>query len=198
MDAAGGRDEGRAAFFDRLYTERPDPWGLQASPYERAKYERTLQALPRRRWQHALEIGCSIGTLTERLQAIADRVTGVDVSAVALERARARVPGATFLRAEVPEGWPHDAYDLVVLSEVLYFLRPDEVRAVAELVRRDLAPQGTVVLVNWTGPNDRELDGEAAAALFTQAMGRSFRTERVQAPERPEPGAGYRIDVSAE
>ena len=34
-----------AAYFDALYAVDDDPWGFATSPYERAKYDRTLAAL---------------------------------------------------------------------------------------------------------------------------------------------------------
>ena len=161
MSASSRRRE-----FDALYTRTPDPWGMETSAYEAAKYDATLAALGERRFRSGLEVGCSIGVLSERLAARCERLLGLDVSPVALERAKRRVPAVRFLRAEVPDDWPTDRYDLVVLSEVLYFLSAAEVAAMACLVARDLAGGGTAVVVNWTGENDRPLDGDAAADLF--------------------------------
>ena len=55
------------AYFDRKYAFDPDPWGFATSAYEADKYRATLAALPRARYRRALEVGCSIGVLTERL-----------------------------------------------------------------------------------------------------------------------------------
>ena len=161
----------REAEFEALYRGSPDPWGMETSAYEAAKYDATLAALPRARYERGLEVGCSIGVLSMRLAARCDRLTALDVSKTALARARAR-PGAErieWVRAEVPAGWPEAPRDLIVLSEVLYFLEPDEVRALARLAARDLLPGGTLVLVNWLGECDRTLDGDAAADLFIEA-----------------------------
>ena len=174
--------------FDTLYRSDPDPWGFETSDYERAKYDATLAALAGRRFGHALEVGCSIGVLTERLAAVAERVTGLDVSSVALERARARarVPTARFLHAEVPRDWPTGPYDLVVVSEVLYFLRADEIEALARLVRRDLVSGGACVCVNWLGECDMPVDGARAAEIFRAALRWPVRTQATPL---------YRIDV---
>ena len=78
--------------FDGMYAERPDPWGFETSPYEQAKYDATIAALPRR-YATALEAGCSIGVLSERLAAHCDALLGVDVAEAPLAarpRARAR------------------------------------------------------------------------------------------------------------
>ena len=50
-------------YFDALYASDPDPWNFAASPYERAKYALTLNAMPKPRYRSALEVGCSIGVL---------------------------------------------------------------------------------------------------------------------------------------
>ena len=54
-------------YFDRMYSESPDPWQLGGRWYEQRKYAITLALLPYARYRHAFEPGCSIGVLTERL-----------------------------------------------------------------------------------------------------------------------------------
>ncbi len=53
------------AYFDGIYAASGDPWRFASSAYELSKYALTLEALPRERYSHALEIGCSIGVLTQ-------------------------------------------------------------------------------------------------------------------------------------
>ncbi len=95
----------RPDYFEMVYGANADPWGFESSPYEDAKYDATLAALPKARYQSGFEIGCSIGVLTERL---AQRVRGllaVDVVPDVLERARTRcrdLPQVRFARMELP------------------------------------------------------------------------------------------------
>jgi SAM-dependent methyltransferase len=74
-------------YFDKLYAENPDPWRMETSAYEEAKYIATLAALPRARYTHAIEIGCSVGVLTARLAERCDELLGIDVAQAALDRA---------------------------------------------------------------------------------------------------------------
>ena len=181
----------RRAEFEALYRADADPWAMESSPYEARKYDATLRALRAPRHGRTLEVGCSIGVLTALLAARSDRVVALDVSATALSRARER-PGTAnveWMRAEVPGDWPAGRYDLIVLSEVLYFLEPVEVTSIATLVARDLARDGEAIVVNWLGECDRTLDGDAAAALFAQhAATQGLRHETVAREPR------YRID----
>lgn len=160
-------DFGRA-YFDALYEADPDPWRFRTSPYEQRKYARTVDALPRARYAHLLELGCSIGELTRHLALRADRVTAVDVSPIALDAARKTceaLPNIRFVQALLPDGeWDGD-YDAVVLSEILYYLQP---HAIAELAGRiaSMAPKADIVLVHWTGETDYPLQGDEAVECF--------------------------------
>jgi trans-aconitate methyltransferase len=159
-------------YFDRLYAADPDPWRFQTSAYERAKYAVTLAALPQRRFSSGLEIGCSIGVLTRQLAPYCTRLLGVDVSAAPLLQARracAGQPHVSFRQAQIPHDWPPGRYDLVLLSEVLYFLGPDNIPLTARCLQQSLRPGGAVVLVNWLGDTGTVCGGDAAAALMIEA-----------------------------
>ncbi|WP_244268864.1 nodulation S family protein, partial [Mycobacterium parascrofulaceum] len=57
-----------------MYAGTDDPWALSSRWYEQRKYAITLALLPARRYRHAFEPGCSIGTLTARLARRCDQV----------------------------------------------------------------------------------------------------------------------------
>src|SRR4051794_25819688 len=144
---ASMRDRLRAAHFDDLYASDPDPWEFETSEYEAAKYAATIEALQGRRYQRGLEIGCSIGVLTEQLAQHCDEVLGIDVVEAPLQRARERVPTARFERREIPEESPPGHFDLTVCSEVLYYLDEPAFRATLEKF------SGTTLLaVHWRPP----------------------------------------------
>src|ERR1700710_2019517 len=116
-------------YFSELYASNPDPWNFVTSPYEHAKYEATLAALSRPAYAEGLEVGCSIGVLTRRLADRCAHLLSLDVAESALDAARARCadsPHVDFLRAAVPAEWPPGRFDLIVLSEVLYFFTPED------------------------------------------------------------------------
>ena len=163
-----------AAHFDRIYAASADPWGYETSTYEAGKYAATLDALPRRRWRDALEVGCSIGVLTLQLAAICDRLTAIDGAARALERCRARLaphPHVDVRHGRVPADWPDQKYDLIVLSELIYYLPEPDMHAVARLTADALTPDGHAILVNHTGKTDTPLTGAEAEALFVATAG---------------------------
>jgi len=144
-------------FFDDLYAGSEDPWAFATSAYEREKYGHTLAALGGRRFGRALEIGCSIGVFTEQLAAISTELLAIDVSALALARARRRLgsrPGVSFARMTFPEAMPDGPWRLIVCSEVLYYLDPPAFALALERLKIGLADGATVLAVHWRGPTE--------------------------------------------
>jgi cyclopropane fatty-acyl-phospholipid synthase-like methyltransferase len=151
------------AYFDRMYAV-PDPWGYESSWYERRKYDVTLAALPRPRYRRAFEPGCSIGVLTERLAERCDELVAADLHPATAERARQRLAGCAHVRVEeqaVPGWWPGGRFDLIVLSEVAYYLGDEDHDRLVELVAASIEPDGDLVLVHWRGTTDYPQTGDA-------------------------------------
>jgi SAM-dependent methyltransferase len=125
----------------KLYRSR-DPWRLQSAKESR-RFELTCELVrclvPS--CPDLLEIGSGEGLQTEHFARIARRVTGIELSAVAVERARQRVPQAQF-----HEGCAEDlktivggrAFDLATACEVLYY-SPNAARILRDL--REVAPR---------------------------------------------------------
>jgi SAM-dependent methyltransferase len=179
-------------YFDARYAADPDPWQFATSAYEREKYAATLEALPRARYAAALEVGCSIGVLTALLAGRCDALVSLDLADRALDQARTRcraLPHVRFVQAQVPGQWPEGTFDLILLSEVVYYLDAGDVARLAARVRACLRPGGDVVLVHWTGETHYPLSGDAAAERFI-ADAAAFLSVRRQARTDK-----YRLDV---
>ena len=116
-----------------------------------------------------LEIGCSTGYLSQALCQKGVQVLALDVSPVAVSQAASRVGDCapiSFRRAEIPDDWPPGKFDLIVFSEVLYFMTVEEIGRCAKLAQKSLASDGYCLLVNWTGNTDLEISGQDAASTF--------------------------------
>lgn len=159
--------------FDMLYRANADPWDYQTSDYERRKYDATLAALTRPRYSSAVEAGCSIGVLSVHLAARCDKLLALDFSARAVAQATERLaafPNAAARCATLPQDWPRAAYDLIMLSEILYYLSGAEIDAMARHVARDAAPAGACVLVHWQGETQTPISANDARDRFCRAL----------------------------
>lgn len=169
-------EPGEAGPFEELHGRVADPWQVRESWFERRKRALTLAALPHERYAVAVEIGCSIGALAADLAGRCDRVVAVDESRTAVAAARAALGSrGVAVRARVPEEWdsllaalrpdtsgagepgrpdgsPTDGVaDLVVVSEVGYFLSPRRLAVLTGRVRSLVsgAERATVVACHW-------------------------------------------------
>lgn len=166
-------------YFDRMYADTDDPWGFTTRWYEQRKQALTVAALPEPRYRSGLELGCSLGVLTALLAERCDRLVALDPNARALAAARRRVPEHVDLRqGTVPGEWPAGDYDLVVLSEVGYYLDPGDLSELLDRIGADLAPGGVVVACHWRHPvADYPQSGDAVHRALAERWPRLSRVE---------------------
>lgn len=182
-----------ADYFEQMFRDTPDPWEFETSAYEQAKYARTLEALGDRRFDRALEVGCANGVLTARLAPLCDRLLAIDVSQTALALARERcrdLAQVAFERLAFPEQTPGgEPFDLLLLSEVVYYWDDGDLRRAADWIAQGVAPGGQVLLVHWTGETDYPQSGDEAVEKLHAML--SDRIDLVRSEREPE----YRLDL---
>ncbi|RYE20909.1 MAG: methyltransferase domain-containing protein [Sphingobacteriaceae bacterium] len=141
------------AYFDHVYQQNQDPWDFENSPYEKQKYEATLAALPRPVYENVFEVGCSIGVLTKQLASRSKKLLSVDVADLALAKAKERLkdfPKVKIQKMTVPQQFPEETFDLILLSEVGYYLSKNDLEKLAALMIEHLETGGQLLLVHWT------------------------------------------------
>lgn len=155
MTAGAAIDEGSGrSYFDALYAHTDDPYGLRARWYEARKRAVLMAALPCRRFRRAFEPGCGAAELTLLLAARCDSVLASDFCPRAVAVARERTRGLPNVRIEcqqLPADWPRaaPAFDLIVLSELGYFLDAGAMEAVARDCLASLGGDATLVACDW-------------------------------------------------
>lgn len=166
---------GSAVDFDRMFAESDDPWGFRDRWYEARKRALTLAILPRRRYRRAFEPGCANGETSVALAARCDALLAVDGCPRAVELARQRLRGHAGVRVEqmeVPAAWPGGEFDLIVISELAYYLDPSACARLVDAAAGSLAPGGQLVCCHWRPPIEGcALDGDAVHALIERCMG---------------------------
>ena len=182
-------------YFEDVYNAKDDPWDFTTSDYEARKYAATINALPQSQYASAFEIGCSIGVLTARLAGRCESLLAVDVNEKALEQARRRcanLPNVRLKKMIIPNEFPAENFDLIVVSEVGYYLSVGDWREAQEKIIARLNPKGSVILVHWTHfVADYPQTGDAvhdAFAKYAEGKTKHLETRRTE---------DYRLDVWA-
>ncbi len=142
-------------YFDAMYAAAPDPWSLRTRWYEARKYAISIAMLPGQRYRNAFEPGCSVGVLTGMLAPRCDRLLSCDMAPAAVKAASehtARFPNVTVERRAIPGDWPPGRFDLIVLSEFLYYFGGADLDRVLDLAFAALRPAGTLLAVHWRHP----------------------------------------------
>ena len=87
-------------------------------------------------------------------------MVGLDASDRALDIARDRTDAVRWVTGAAPTDIPHDDFDLIVLSEVTYFLDGPDLYETLRAVRCRLRPHGEILIANYAAPTDNiPLDG---------------------------------------
>lgn len=139
-------------YFKNVYAANEDPWNFETSPYEAEKYRSTLAALPRENYENALEIGCSIGVLSKLLAERCGHLLSTDVSEKALAKAAKRcheLTDVSFQKLSFPEEMPADNFDLIMISEVAYYLSPKDWETAVLKLFNIMKSEAHLVLVHW-------------------------------------------------
>ena len=179
-------------YFEALYKDKGDPWAFETSPYEAAKYQETLAALPAPRFAHVLEVGCANGVLTAQLGPRCDALLAVDVSKTAVAAARERCGDQPNVRIELrrlPAEAPDETFDLVLLSEVVYYWDSADIVRMGDWLRGAVRSGGYVLLVHWIGETDYPKSGDDAVAELHAAFGDRVTVVRSDRHE------AYRLDL---
>ncbi|EJL29602.1 SAM-dependent methyltransferase [Novosphingobium sp. AP12] len=179
-------------YFESMFRGTKDPWDLETSVYERDKYAATIAALRARKYQQGFEVGCAKGVLTNELAGHCDALLAVDVSATALKAARARcavLDHVSFANMVFPQVGPVRLFDLVVLSEVVYYWDDHDIRRAAQWIAAHVEAGGDILLVHWTGETDYPQTGDEAVGKLQDLLGGIVKVAAADRTDR------YRLDL---
>ena len=154
------------ARFANLYAANADPWATATREYESRKRDVALACLPRPRYRRALDVGCGTGLLTAKLASRCDEVVAFDGVTAAVAATRAATMGLENVRVELarlPDQVPGGPFDLVVFSEVLYYLDSADMALVLATLESRLEPGADILAIDWRPPtHDAPRDAHSA------------------------------------
>jgi cyclopropane fatty-acyl-phospholipid synthase-like methyltransferase len=139
-------------YFDQLFAGNDDPWAFRQRWYERRKRALTLALLTRPRYASIFEPGCANGELSVELAPRCDRLLCCDTAQAAVSLAQARLAGlahAQVRQNRLPGQWPTESFELIVLSELCYYLDAADLDVLIDRVLASLTDDGQVLACHW-------------------------------------------------
>lgn len=162
------------SYFDHLYEQNDDPWGYENRWYEARKRQICLSMLLKPMYQHGLEIGCSNGVFSRLLAKRCHQLTCLDGHAQAVQLAQQKLkdyPHVEVIQQHIPHQFPQGKYDLIVVSEILYYLTQDELEKTFEFIQDALTSEGLLLCCHWRYPiKGFEFDGDAVHQMLKQKL----------------------------
>lgn len=172
------------AHFEARYRAEADPWRLEPRWYERRKRALTVASLSRERYERAFEPACALGLLTAMLAPRCDQLIAVDASPTAAASAAHRLAGFGHVEVgcmSVPDAWPSGRFDLIVLSEVGYYLRRDTMRRLARDAAARLTDDGELLAVHYRpAVAEHLIDGDTVHAVLHDTPGLRSRLSHAE------------------
>jgi SAM-dependent methyltransferase len=177
--------------FDELFASSGDPWGYEHRWYEARKRALTLACLPKSRYARGYEPGCANGALSADLATRCERLLISDGAAEAVALAERRVAGLTHVsafQALTPDEWPDGAFDLIVISEVAYYLDAAALSTLVTKAIQSLVPGGDIVACHWRHAIE---DGHGYGDAVHEALARALPIPRIWSLVDPD----FRLEV---
>ncbi len=142
-------------YFAHLYANSDDPWAFRQRWYERRKRELVMASLPRQCYARIFEPACANGELSAALAERCGQLLCQDLDPTAVKLARERLIGVSHAQVEqgrLPADWPGERFDLIVLSEIGYYLDPTQWLQVIEQSVASLTQDGGLLACHWLHP----------------------------------------------
>jgi len=155
------------SYFDALYEGSQDPWHYQTRWYEKRKRDICLSLLPQSQYGRAIELGCGNGVFSELLADRCQSLVSIDGNRHAVNLAKQRLAKASHTQViqgiipkvllDLPKS-QNDAstneahqstFDLIVISEILYYLSAADIDIVINWVQKHLVSGGTLLCCHW-------------------------------------------------
>lgn len=163
-------------YFDALYHDNSDPWHYQTRWYEKRKRDMCLAVLPKSQYTDAIELGCGNGVFSELLASRCQALVSIDGHHQAVQLAKQRLAKSAHVRViqgVIPSVLPNNdsGFDLIVISEILYYLSSNDIDTVIAWIQQNLAVGGSLLCCHWRYTiDDFAMTGDTVHQRLNQAF----------------------------
>lgn len=161
-------------YFEAMYQKSDDPWDYANRWYEKRKRNICMSVLPKLNFEYVLEIGCANGFLSEMLAERCQKLLCIDANPKAIQLAKQRLQDThhvEFIQHCIPNQFPTGSFDLIVFSEILYYLSKSEVTQCLEKIKTLLSKDGVILSCHWRYPIEGfELNGNTVHEILKSEL----------------------------
>lgn len=162
-------------YFEQMFANSDDPWAMRKRWYERRKRALLLACLPREHYPAIFEPGCANGETSLVLAPRCDYLLCCDTAPAAVQLTRGRLADINHAQVRqwrLPQDWPNERFDLIVLNELCYYLDPTDLDQLIERAGQSLKPSGHLLACHWLAPIDGcSFDGAAVHRRLDEGLG---------------------------
>jgi SAM-dependent methyltransferase len=136
------------------YLSEDDPWGIGQADSERYNLYLDLIRTHTRSRGSVLDVGCGFGAMLARLQSDFERLHGIELSEAAVAKGAERYPFITFERGSIDAlertGADSEHFDIIIFSDVLYYVDEAAKRASLRWIAEHLRPGGMAFIAAYS------------------------------------------------
>lgn len=176
-------------FFDFIKRLNMDKLYRKANPWGRNDYigdiDSAVSLVSDQRYENCLDVGTGLGHYAERAAKFCDNVLAIDISPLAIDRAKSRLsnaPNITFKTANIRDFDTKTQFDLIILGDILYYLGdmrfPIEFNTLGKHIASLIAPRGHILMSNFVSPNRTESSFTGYVSLFA-SEGFALKTQKI-------------------
>tara|TARA_B100000949_G_scaffold73801_1_gene65825 strand:- start:938 stop:1537 length:600 start_codon:yes stop_codon:yes gene_type:complete len=139
------------AGFAEKFDADADPWDTWSARYEAVKRGALAKAIGAGRFGRGIELAAGNGSNTPMIAQHTRRLIATEGTRSGTELVRqvaADLPRVRVVHHDVAARLPGNAFDLIVIAELLYYLGPQPFAMLAAEVSRTLVPGGRLVLLH--------------------------------------------------
>jgi SAM-dependent methyltransferase len=170
--------------FEEMYENCEDPWHqIKTIPYAN---KLVLWEISKRKFKNVLDVGCGLGKFTSLIKKNVNcKVTGIDISQIAIKKARKSYPHINFKVVDVMRHrLETEQYDLVIASELFWYVLEKLDFIIKNLVNTLRVDGELIIIQKFYLPGEQKYGNEIISSPFDLIKKLPLKIEKVIETDR--------------